>query len=426
MSRAPRIARAFALAVLATLASCGREHDTTTAPAPPPPPEIEAFFPAARSRSIFTDTQIWAQFHEPLDPATVNTHTVFLKHDTQRLTCTVSYEAATRRIRVTPAAELALRRTYTVELTPAITTSDGTPLSSGTFWQFTTIGVRVPGTPYPENGAIDESPSAALLWAPNESGVGPIAYDVYIAPDSESVASHAVTPQHEIWDSRVLANPRWAFSSTLYWSVTAHNLETGESTDGPVWRFSTLAEGTPIDSLLVPARHWEYVTRLTPTVRCFQTTLNVGPSSRSVIRWDTESVSSTFKLAGARMQLAIGTQSNPGSRGLSVLPTTIDWPQCEIFYGGPPFADPDLGTLATASIISVNNIPAYYRFTSDALTSHVEASIRHHRLSGYLLGATIDSSIPAPITGGSSTLMIYYYRLPEPTRARHTPTTARQ
>jgi hypothetical protein len=120
MSRAARIARAFALAALATLASCGREHDTTTAPAPPPPPEIEAFFPPPRSRSIFTDTQIWAQFHEPLDPATVNTHTVFLKHDTQRLACTATYEAATRRIRVTPTAELTLRKTYTIELTPAI------------------------------------------------------------------------------------------------------------------------------------------------------------------------------------------------------------------------------------------------------------------------------------------------------------------
>src|SRR4030095_9015286 len=77
------------------------------------------------------------------------------------------------------------------------------------------------------------------------------------------------------------------------------------------------------------------------------------------------------------------------------------------------------------SIVFVNNIPAFYRLTSEALTSHLEASIRHDRLTGYMLGAAIETGVSAPIQGGLSRLMIYYYRLPDPAGARHAPTTTR-
>ena len=97
--------------VLALVSACGRRHGAPVEPPPPPPPEIEAVYPTDRARSIVYDTTIWAQFRAPLDPATVNDHTVFLKLDTRRIPCSVSYEAATRRIRLTPQVELVLRRT---------------------------------------------------------------------------------------------------------------------------------------------------------------------------------------------------------------------------------------------------------------------------------------------------------------------------
>ena len=52
-----------------------------------------------------------------------------------------------------------------------------TPLGTTGFWQFTVIGLRRPGHPFPQDGAVDESPVATLAWDATERSAGDIAYE---------------------------------------------------------------------------------------------------------------------------------------------------------------------------------------------------------------------------------------------------------
>lgn len=153
------------LALAAILFSPGcSHHEKTTAPAAKLPPSVEAVEPVARAQRVWYDTEIWAQFKEPLDPATVTAATVFLKIDTRRISCRVSYDAATRRIRIVPAAALTLSETYTVELRPGLMTADGGTFDEVWFWQFTVFGLRRLEAPKPDSGATGQPPLATLGW----------------------------------------------------------------------------------------------------------------------------------------------------------------------------------------------------------------------------------------------------------------------
>jgi hypothetical protein len=224
---------------------------------------------------------------------------------------------------------------------------------------------------------------------------------------------------------RLLASPHWDFSTSVYWAVTAHNLDTGESLDGPVWHFTTLPASTPIDSLVLPVLHWSTVRRIPSGPTCNSSQLALGPDIHSVCRWGTEDVDPNLKLAGVALRFVTGSIPSPGSRGVAIWATTSDWPICQIVLGGPPFADEEVGQLAAAEITFVNNVPAFFRLNSDALTSHVEAGIRHHRLYGYEFRAQLATNLTAPSSNGTNSFTVYYYRLPEPAaRLSHAPTIA--
>ena len=195
MKAAPRgRGRAWCGAALARSLVAGCAPEDPTAPAPPPVlgPPVEAVFPAARSAGVFYDTDIWVRFLEPLDPATINERTVFLKLDTVRNPVALSYDVATRTIRLTPQAQLALLRTYTVELTPGVRTAAGAQLAQTYFWQFTTNGLRRLENPFPESGSAGASPFGLLRWGGTESSAGTIRYDVFVGADSARIAARGV------------------------------------------------------------------------------------------------------------------------------------------------------------------------------------------------------------------------------------------
>src|SRR5204862_7712553 len=99
------------LALVAMLSGCSKHAtDSTGPPQAPPVPELVAMQPPARSPSALYDSDIWAQFDRPLDPHTVTALNVYLKLDAQRLPITVSYDAATQRVSVTPTVVLELQR----------------------------------------------------------------------------------------------------------------------------------------------------------------------------------------------------------------------------------------------------------------------------------------------------------------------------
>jgi hypothetical protein len=416
-----RLARLGAALAAVALAACEPQIIATpVTPVPPLPPLLDTVFPAPRSARIDEQTEIWARFSVDLDTATVNSRTVFLKQDTRRLSADIRWEPATRRIRILPLVPLSLLRTYTVELTSAIRSAAGAPLADGFFWQFTILSVRRPQSPLPMHGAVNESPFAALRWGGlTEATVGAVRYDVHVANDSATAVEPSSPVAGSATSGLLVPAARWGSDRTLWWSVHAHNLTTGERRIGPAWRFQTLPAATPVDSVTPFPSGWAYydANLVSNRLRCQLDSLVVHSSSLSVVRYQTGGPDSTLRVAAAYIiarPRRDGVTAEAGSSLWSVLSSSNDWTTCSMTSEfGPPFFDRHL---ADAEVIPGNQI----LYAGDRLSAHVEAMIRVGGLHGFILRSPRRISLwgaSAISYGVSATqLRIVYYRRPFSTR----------
>lgn len=411
MSARPAI-RLVALAAFALLAGCSHKA-APTAPVERLGPAFEQVFPPARATRVPLETTIWARFREPLDPATVTTTTVFLKHDTQRLAISLGYDAATRTLRVTPLVPLQLRHTYTVELSPKVATAAGATLDTTAFWQFTTTALRRLEHPWPLDGATGQSPFAALGWDVTE--VGPVVYTVVTGDDSATVASRgpgaAVSKTNSGFQ---VADARRPALSTRFWSVGALAVDTGESEQGPVWRYTVAAADAPIDSLTVSAKSFCSVRYSSPKVsNCSSVSLTMGQNVYNcAIRWNLEAQPATLRLAGAKMLLwPLSVLSD--FTGAAVAATTTDFDGCTATFAGPP-------TCVTQSYLS--GVLAYgvydpsisaLVYRDDRFTAHLQCAVSFGAPYGYSLLSRNSFSVNSPGAANlPAILRLYYYRDP--------------
>ena len=374
---------------LAVLGACSKSSPPpVVAPAPPTPPIVSAMNPAPRSVFVAYDTDIWVEFSQGLDPATVTTKNVYLKIDTVRQPITVVWDAATRRIHIRPQAVLALLTAYTVELSENIRSDTGAPLSGGFFWQFTTTSVRHPSSPFPPDSAV-QSPFTSVSWSGNQSTPGTLAYELYAAADSAAVASRAIPYLYRGSKTLVVPQVRWTEHGTTFWSVTVENQTVGERSNGPVWRFETPAADAPIDSLLVPANLWGYRRVGAAAGGCSPVEILTGPGYAGGIIWQLAAVDPALRLAGVRMDLSATppyADSLPGGAGvwltLAGMTCTCTGYLCVPVLGS--FAtDEANGHLAIGALIG----PRTLRFESDTLIAHVQAAVRLKTFFGYLFRA---------------------------------------
>ncbi len=117
----------------------------TGSPIDSSPPTVTASTPAAGGTGVATNVVITATFNEALDASTVNTNTVRLRSTTSgaSLAAGVTYDAAARVARLTPASALAPATSYTATLMggasdPRIKDVAGNALASTVEWSFTT------------------------------------------------------------------------------------------------------------------------------------------------------------------------------------------------------------------------------------------------------------------------------------------------
>jgi hypothetical protein len=111
----------------------------TTAASAPTAPTVTSLDPAASSTGVALDTSVAATYDRALDPSTVTGASVLLRDSlSATVAATVSYDAGTKTIRLTPLANLAAGKVYTGQLTTAIRASDGTPMAAAVSWSFTT------------------------------------------------------------------------------------------------------------------------------------------------------------------------------------------------------------------------------------------------------------------------------------------------
>jgi hypothetical protein len=390
------------------LVACSKSA-TPTQPQVKLPPSVVAVEPEARATGIWYDTDIWAEFSEPLDSTTVNEHTVFLKQDTYRLSARVRWDSATRRIVVTPLVPLPLARTLTVELDPDIATLDGGHFGDTYFWQFKTNGVRRV-VPTPADGSTFESPSRAILWTPTESSAGTIQYLLYVSSDSAQVAARAMTPRVST-RPYYLPVPKWGEGAKLYWSVRVTNQTTGESLDTPVWRFDTVPAGTEVDSVAVPFVWWGYIRRnLTtpPPPTCSPAQVLSSSDYITEVRWALEAIPRETRIATVRMYASSPTAAAV-SRAPTLIPTLTDSPFCDITYTAQPY--PDFTQPITVAGGSGSS-PVLLHWEGDFFTAHVQAAVTQGGFYGYMMSSLGSVAYLDPH------LMVLFYRIPPAVAAR--------
>lgn len=404
--------------VLALAAGCG---DGVKPPVAPPanetppadlPPPIEAVFPAPRSTGVFYDTDIWVRFSEPLDPASVNERTVFLKLDTVRYPVTLTYDAPSRAIRVAPRVRLALLRTYTVEITSRVTTADRRPLAPG-FWQFRTNGLRRLENPYPVPGTQNESPFVFLRWGETETSAGVIVYHVYAGADSAAIAARSTAPIYNGVVPSLVPGKSWGLATRLYWAVTAENRTSVEQLDSPVWSFETLPAGLPVDSLALGASEWGQFDRTTNLMSCFTEFIFAGSRYNDGIRWPQERDAPNLKLARAQIRM-YAVAGNPLSGAPAIYPVRDPWASC-----GYSNTVPATDNVKIADAFRIGLTP-HIAFESEALTAYAEAVGRSGPAYGFSLRATTSVSFLSPRYGADGpVLVLYYYRTaPAPAAGR--------
>ncbi len=409
-------ARWIVLAVLvaggAALAPGCSKQPAPTAPVARLGPAVEEVFPPPRAVRVPLATAIWARFHEPLDPASIGPTTVFLKLDAARVRSDIQYDAATRTVRITPLETLRLRRTYTLEIGPRVTTAAGAALDSTYFWQFTTTALRLLEHPMPLDGASGQGPFTPLTWDAPDPDAGAVRFELYTAPDSAAVADHVVSPI-VTFESVRMAPQRRALGSTWWWSLRATNLDTGEQTQSPLWRFTVVGPEAIVDSLVVPVSSFGSASSTRPlSPTCTGTTLNLGGGNvTAAIRWQLESVSPGLRLADAAIRVQpVNFSANVANA--VVYGTTTDFTGCGVHYGGPPVPDLGAGRLAPG-VYEQTFGPLLYH--GDGLTSHLQCAVRLGFPHGYTFASDATFQIYSDFAAAEALrpqLRLYYYRDP--------------
>lgn len=396
---------AFACFALAALAASCSEKVAPVAPRVNVPPGVVTTIPSPRATSVMYDTPIWVQFDRALDPASVDTLTVYLKRDTRRTPITVMYEPIIHRVVITPRGQLELGVMYTVEVSGRVRTSTGDSLGSPLRWQFTTNTLRRLEYQWPPPGAL-EGPHVLLRWGGNGAASSNIRYEVYASSDSVAVANRSIAPLQDQVFLTYLPRVAWDSGRRTYWSVTAVNVTSGERLAGELRSFEVFPADAPVDSMVMPIA--DYGGAGSNRVQlCGSTTIQTGPAFNAGLRWGLNGERPWLRVADARLTMyaASSSAATVGSAGTQAWFAQNPWTACLFTLNGAPYAETN-GLLGTAA---VSGLRADYH--EPALAAFVEAAGRWGGWYGVVFrgNANVTWDMRTPGVPGPA-LTVWYYR----------------
>ncbi|MHB8878113.1 MAG: Ig-like domain-containing domain, partial [Myxococcaceae bacterium] len=108
---------------------------TTASPAP----AVTSTSPVDQALNVPVGTSISAVFSEPMDLATIDTTSFYLKDGATPIAAAVAYDPSSRTATLTPAASLSEGRVLSATVTPAVKDLSGIALASAKAWSFTTL-----------------------------------------------------------------------------------------------------------------------------------------------------------------------------------------------------------------------------------------------------------------------------------------------
>ena len=211
------------------------------------PPTVASTAPVSSEIDVSVGTFPRATFSRAMDPSTINGSTVTLTGPAGPVTATVSFDAPSRTVTLTPAASLAFSTTYGVTLASSIKSSDGAPLGTAYTWQFKTQA------PPPPDVAATSPGDLATGVSPNISARA--TFTRQLAPSTVTATSFtlrdgtgALVPASVSYDSTTRqATLRPSVALALAGTYTARLGASITSTDGVpmasayVWSFSVAA-----------------------------------------------------------------------------------------------------------------------------------------------------------------------------------------
>ena len=396
----------FALVLCGAFAAPGCSKKSVSLVAPPvESPVVDATFPPARAERVSYDTGIWIQFREPLDLATVNTANLFFKLDTRRFPISLQWDGAANRLRIVPQVPLELRRTYTVEITNRVRTVSGRIVGDPFFWQFTTNSLRRLAASIPSDGATWESPFAMIGWDSTETAAGAVEYSIWSGQDSQAVAARTGLPAAVSTRGFWIPRARWASGAPTFWNVRAENLETGETDEGPTWRFDVVPADTPVDTVTLYIADWgSWTTSGRGRLIC-QGTLYAGPLQNNAFYWNLSRLGPEPRLAGENCVFNLTYSENYSQYQSAIVPIKTYFSPCIISQRLPEAEEREVayGTRSGSDVT----------FSTVYFAAHLEAMARYGRVWGYNLRAS-NYSLHGVGTGAipSGRLQIYRYRIP--------------
>ena len=186
---------AVAALVLLGPVRCSPKKTAATAPDTRLPPQIASTHPAARSRDVPVETEIWAEFAEPLDSLTVDARNVALKLDTQFIPATVTWRRPRGASASARASSCSSRGRTPCASKPASRPPRARRSISRTSGSSRRGASRTLRDPYPPDRTTGESPFTALSWdASTGAPSALVIYEIYINEDSAAVAERRPRP----------------------------------------------------------------------------------------------------------------------------------------------------------------------------------------------------------------------------------------
>jgi len=102
-------------------------------------PSITENSPLANAANVRSDTSVSVTFSKDINQYTLSSSTFYLKQGSTLVAGTISYDSATQTATFTPFSPLANGVTYTATVAPNILDQNGSLLSAGKSWSFTTV-----------------------------------------------------------------------------------------------------------------------------------------------------------------------------------------------------------------------------------------------------------------------------------------------
>jgi len=173
------------------------------------PVGVDYVSPAPDATDINVDQPLYAGFRADMDPTTIHSATFTLSGPYGTVPGLVRYDTASREATFIPQTRLAYSTTYTAHVSAAIQTLDGTPLSAGATWSFTT--------------EPDFSPPRPSLLSPSHGAFGaPRNTVVAVAWDRAMDASTLTTATFQMTEMRGVVSESGVISGSVAYDAATH------------------------------------------------------------------------------------------------------------------------------------------------------------------------------------------------------------